>query len=192
MKKIFTLTTACIILCLVFASCKSNLSITKRHYNNGYYIAHSKGKQNSTASKEEGKIVQHKAPVSLYSIPAPAEKEMITPAEQLNNKVIIAAKTIKKENKIAPISIAKPVVNAKTGLIKYPVAKIKSGIAQNSSMTKSDDDDDDGLSLFWIVILVIVLLWAVGFLGGFLFGGLIHLLLLVALVFLILWLLHII
>jgi hypothetical protein len=190
MKKILTLTTACIILCLVLASCKSNLSITKRHYNNGYYIAHSKGKQNPTASKEEGKIVQRKASLSPYSIPASIEKEIITPAKQQNNKTIITANALKEENKVTSVYIAKPVVNAKTGLIKYPAPKIKSRASQNNSVIISDDDDD-GLSLFWIIILIIVILWAVGFLA-FGLGSLIHLLLLVALILLILWLLRVI
>ncbi len=51
----------------------------------------------------------------------------------------------------------------------------------------------EALSLLWIVILVLVILWLLGFItGGFGLGGLIHLLLLIALILLILWLLRII
>jgi hypothetical protein len=53
-------------------------------------------------------------------------------------------------------------------------------------------DDRDGLSLFWVVILVIIILWAIGFFAGWGTGGLINLLLVVALILLILWLLRII
>ena len=190
MKKIFTLTTACIILCLVFASCKSNLSMTKRHYNNGYYIAHSKGKQNPTVSKEEEGIVQRKASLSSYSIKQSAEKKATNSSKLQNANTITAASTVNPENKIAPTTITKPVVNAKTGIIRYS-PQIKSKEAKNNRLVIKDDDDKDGLSLFWIVILVIVILWAVGFLA-FGLGILIHLLLLVALILLILWLLRVI
>ena len=139
MKKVFTLTAVCTIICLVFASCKSNLSITKRHYNNGYYIAHSKGKQAATSSKEDVKIVQHKASVSPYSVLTPIEKKTIHPSEQ-NSNTIVAASTSKTENKIVSKSNKKQVVNAKTGIVLYPVAQIKSKSSGNSSIIKSDDD----------------------------------------------------
>ncbi|MBK6834313.1 MAG: lmo0937 family membrane protein [Bacteroidetes bacterium] len=51
----------------------------------------------------------------------------------------------------------------------------------------------DGLSLLWIVILVLLILWALGLIsGGFGLGGFINILLVIALILLILWLLRII
>jgi hypothetical protein len=52
---------------------------------------------------------------------------------------------------------------------------------------------DDALSLLWIVIVIILILWLLGFaLGGLGLGGAIHILLVIALILLILWLLGII
>ena len=51
----------------------------------------------------------------------------------------------------------------------------------------------DVLSLFWIVILILVITWLVALLtGGWGLGGFIYLLLVIALILLILWLLRII
>ena len=53
--------------------------------------------------------------------------------------------------------------------------------------------NDEALSLIWIVILVVLLLWLLGFIaGGFGLGPFIHLLLVIALILLILWLLRVI
>jgi hypothetical protein len=50
---------------------------------------------------------------------------------------------------------------------------------------------DDALSLLWIVILVVLLLWLLGVIaGGLGLGGLIHILLVIALILLILWLIR--
>ena len=52
--------------------------------------------------------------------------------------------------------------------------------------------ESDGLSLFWIIILVILILWALGLLsGGWGLGGFINILLIIALILLILWLLRV-
>lgn len=51
--------------------------------------------------------------------------------------------------------------------------------------------DDDGLSLFWIIILIVLILWLLGFISGN-FGGIINLLLIIALILLILWLLKVV
>jgi hypothetical protein len=52
---------------------------------------------------------------------------------------------------------------------------------------------EGALSLIWIVILVLLILWALGLLaGGWGLGGLINILLVIALILLILWLLRII
>jgi hypothetical protein len=60
----------------------------------------------------------------------------------------------------------------------------------NNLLTSSNEESEDGLSLFWIVILILLLLWLFGYI--ILSGGLINLVLALALVLLILWLLRII
>jgi hypothetical protein len=61
----------------------------------------------------------------------------------------------------------------------------------NKSNTASNNTD--GMSLFWVVILILLIFWAVGAAsGGFGLGGLINILLVIALILLILWLLQIV
>ncbi|NNM94984.1 MAG: lmo0937 family membrane protein [Bacteroidia bacterium] len=68
----------------------------------------------------------------------------------------------------------------------------------SSTLNSITDDGDnhsrgDGLSLFWLIILIILIVWAIGLLaGGFGLGGLINILLVIALILLILWLLRIV
>jgi hypothetical protein len=63
----------------------------------------------------------------------------------------------------------------------------------NKANTTSINRDGDGLSLFWLVILILLILWAIGLAsGGFGLGGLINVLLVIALVLLILWLLEVV
>jgi hypothetical protein len=57
----------------------------------------------------------------------------------------------------------------------------------------STGNGDEARSLFWIVILVLLILWALGIISGsFGLGILFNLLLLIALILLILWLLRIV
>ena len=41
---------------------------------------------------------------------------------------------------------------------------------------------------FWIIIIVLLVLWALGLVSGVLLGGLVHILLAVALILLVMWL----
>ncbi|HWY37826.1 MAG TPA: hypothetical protein VNY73_04665, partial [Bacteroidia bacterium] len=73
MKKLLTLGIICIIASILFSSCRSNLFIIKRHYTNGYYIAHSNGKQTATSVKED-RIAPDRPKKTLHSINEQAEK----------------------------------------------------------------------------------------------------------------------
>jgi len=71
-----------------------------------------------------------------------------------------------------------------------PIVKLKSTF-QDKKSKQTPHSDGEALSLLWIVIVVLLILWALGLIAGE-FGGLIHLLLVIALILLILWLLRII
>jgi hypothetical protein len=71
----------------------------------------------------------------------------------------------------------------------YSLSDMKFKQQVNSSLFSSPVTSD--LSLLWIVIIILLVLWALGLIAGN-FGGLIHLLLVIALILLILWLLRII
>lgn len=78
-----------------------------------------------------------------------------------------------KSIKIIPSSISKKINNTR----------------KKMSSTRSGD----ALSILWIVILVLIILWLLGWLsGGLGLGGFIHVLAVIALILLILWLLRII
>ena len=192
MKKLITLSTICIITSLLFSSCKSNMSVTKRHYNKGYYIAHSKGKQTVTAPKEE-KVVQMKTRNTLYSVQNLPNQNIINgysnPSPVVNNTVITASNE-KNQSKVVSQKNTKQILKLKNRFITNPVVQIKHAMSETKKI--SSRDDGGGLSLFWIVILLLLILWAVGFLFFTSIGSLIHVLLVIALVLLILWLLRII
>ena len=188
MKKLLTLSTICIITSLLFSSCRSNMSITKRHYTGGYYIAHNKGKQKVTPAKEE-KTVQGKPNASVYSLQTPTEQNVQSgysvqgPVAENNATV---ASNQKRQAKTTPL---KNTDRLKRLIAINPIVQIKHIITPKKVVI---DDERRGLSLFWVVILIILILWALGFLGGYIFGGLINLLLLIAAILIVLWLLRII
>src|ERR1035437_145647 len=66
MKKLITFSAICIVASILLSSCGSNMSITKRHYNNGYYVSYSDGKQAVFTPKE--KEVQSKTSEALNSV----------------------------------------------------------------------------------------------------------------------------
>jgi len=74
-------------------------------------------------------------------------------------------------------------------VVENTSSKIKDAV-NNSKESISQARSESGLSLLWIVILVVLILWLLGFLVGL--GDIIHLLLVVALILLILWLLGVI
>jgi hypothetical protein len=186
MKKLFMFTTACMIIGILFSSCKSGMSITKRHYNKGYYIARSSGMQADVASR------QNKMRPSVFSMPKPEEGNKIFSNKQneMEARGIISPSDRKT-------LFQKDIVQAK----KHPTyTSLFAGEKKPSKVNSTFSDvqkimvasSGEGLSLLWIIIVVILVLWAVGYLaGGFGLGGFINLLLLVALILLILWLLRI-
>lgn len=194
MKKHHGFSAIIIITCILFSSCGSNMSIIKRHYNNGYYMAFSEYKQTSHTSKDEEKVVQTKTQEPLNSIQFKAERNIkngdfgqnIMP----NNNDVPAINAQMQGKVISPQSI-RQTIKQKTTFIKNRVAQIKH-VLNETKKIKKNSVEGEGLSLFWIVILVILVLWALGFAGGFLLGGLINLLLVIALIGLILWLFRVV
>jgi hypothetical protein len=183
MKKIITYTMLCLIAILLLPSCKGKMGITKRHYTKGYYVSHTKGKNNAVASKTLPKNVgsDNISSMSVLSTVAKENKTELVPQPKENT--MASAFSVKKEN-----TNLTPMPAYKNTTIAKPITEFKKLVL----IPRTSAGDGEGLSLFWIVILVIVLLWAFGFLaGGFGLGGLINILLVVALILLILWLLRV-
>jgi len=195
MKKLIKYSAICIIAIagVLFSSCGSNMSVTKRHYNKGYYIARSNGKQ-TKLTKEEGKTVQGKTRQTLYSIQNLEEQNVISgysgQSPLKDNKLIVASNK-KMQRKVISQPGKRQTLKQNAIIFRYPAVQIKQALSETKKVSGSSSDRD-GLSLFWIIILVILILWAIGFWGGgFGLGALINLLLLVALILFILWLFRI-
>ena len=192
MKKIITFSAICIIASILFASCGgSYVSITKRHYNNGYYIVYNKGRQAVSTPKEEGKVSQTKISTPVYNpINMSEQNTMGQYSEQSikTNNTIIAASNEKVQPDAISQQDSKQTSEPKIKIIKNPLVQINRALPE--SVKSNGPSKGNGLSLFWVVILVILILWAFGL--GFGVGGLINVLLVIALILLILWLLQIV
>lgn len=173
---------SCLAGLVLISSCGTHNTLIKRHYMKGYYVAKQKDKQQATTTVASNKEVKHDEDITanLHATLAPQEVNEPILASRTDKEILPTMKKVryhKAESQNAHRTISKPDVQLKEMVqLKKPVSS-----------------DSNGLSLFWVVILIIVILWAIGFLaGGFGLGGLINLLLVVALILLILWLLRII
>ncbi len=192
MKKLITYGALCTIAAILFSSCMSNLSITKRHYTGGYYVDYSKGTQAGTitAAREE-KTSQPK--VSIPSTPEQVPATNTITVEPIKT----TANVIQQSNKRmqAKIRVQKSAMNEsnqKTNALESVIIPNKP-VLDEAPASVSDDSGARALSLLWLVIVIILILWLIGILaGGFGLGGLINLLLLIALILLILWLLRVV
>ena len=195
MKKIITINIFCLLIIAFVSSCGTNSSITKRHYTKGYYVSHNKAKHKVVAGNKESKIVHQMTNETTALIPS---KEIVKENSSNGDEV---ASEVKNKSPLVASSSNKPVFNKRYGAAKSliksaPGLKIfPSKESKHSFFSKSRPvaSDGSGLSLLWIVILVLLILWALGLIsGGFGLGGFINILLVIALILLILWLLRII
>jgi hypothetical protein len=192
MKKLITLSIL-FVLTSIFVSCKSS-SVMKRRYNKGYYVhhaaRHSEPKAIETAANTKTPLV--KAPVVTEQVKAATvTKPIVQPSANLTAEANKSAntKTVAKEN------------TSKTGLTKNSVKVIPTAFSQKRQLqllkelvvkAKSGDPADDALSLLWILILVLLILYLLGFaFNDYGVGSAIHILAVVIVVLLILWLLRI-
>lgn len=184
MKKIKLLSLAVFCGGLFFTSCSSNLTIVKRHYKPGYYV--STGKTRAQTAQPENLAARQEAPPAV-SPDSVTGSSMQSSAEITANPVRVSPvkglhKTVphlKKSSSAPKLHTLQPAHNLKAFHKKAAFKK-----------TERTASDSEGLSLLWIVILLVLILWALGYAGGV--GSLINLLLLVALILLILWLLRVI
>lgn len=178
---------------IILSSCGSSTSITKRRYNKGYYVSHSPNK-NSTKTTAKAKTQGVKADEPLKVMDStPEQTANISQTDKTTAP--ITANTTKSAAK-AKQSRANTNTNS-TNLVPFaksapaelsvlqPFKSIDKAVDQKLSASS-----DDGLSLLWIVIVVLLVLFFLGVINGSL-GGLVYILLVVALVLLILWLLRV-
>lgn len=187
MKKLFTLVVISVLASFVLSSCSS--TFTKRKYRKGYYVSknHKPRDTKETVTRHEDKKPVTSVPALVMPELAKAEAAKVPATTE--NKSASAPVTSKQTTSKNSMSGKKlPALALSDISVKHPVKTIDTAI--NKYKLNAHDGESDGLSLFWIVILIILILWALGLISGS-FGFIINVLLLVALILLILWLLRI-
>ncbi len=195
MKNLIKLSTLFIATSMLFASCESNLSLTKRHYTSGYYIDYTKN--TSITPKSTDKVAQTPATNVTIVANSPAKQNTESKNAVSIIKPKIASVTTTAKSLLPKINL-QPVIkpNAINGFITINSQPREANPILAESPTTTDrvmDRGDRALSLIWLVIVIILIIWLIGLIaGGFGLGGFINLLLLIALILLILWLLRVI
>jgi len=174
------------VICLSFVSCGPT-GILKRHYTKGYYVAHKKQLRSPVLQPNRTEV----ADISARNVGTVSKTEAAYPFRDPTAKILTCQADVKHPVKTIPYKNFTTVHTTPVIWNTRMAAKIGQGLYQSETLRAHTSSDV--LSLLWIVIVVILILWLIGFLlGGFGLGNLIHLLLVVALILLILWLLRII
>jgi len=173
------------VFCLMAAIMVSSCGIMKNNdFSTQKYTNFKKGK--STVNIKQVNIEKKNA--DLYPVVSDKKElaENIAVADGGNSQTIKTSNPEIKNGTIKPMTHINIIPKVK---IK-PTSSFAMNRLVNRTNTTSYNTDGHGLSFFWIVILVVLIIWALGL--GFGLGGLINVLLVIALVLLILWLLEVV
>jgi hypothetical protein len=197
MKNLVQLLAVILLAAFVLPSCNSSLSITKRRYNKGYFVHHNGGSHHlkrsassavaaAASTREAAKQQPATKPAEVFHatdfVKVPAQAE---PAVRKNDILTASAHSAKSLSKAEKKDLRAQAVEL---AVKHPVKAIKK-VGQLSK----DATGDKALSMLWVLIVVILVIYLIGLLLGWAGDNqLFHLLGLIALVLLILWLLRII
>ncbi|MEO6304903.1 MAG: hypothetical protein ABIP51_17210 [Bacteroidia bacterium] len=178
----------------IFSSCSKHMSITKRKYTKGYYVNHSHKRSDVKIQPTVASIKPETSKTEQHVI-LKHDKEIITTNQETEFPLTAA------------VTRSEPKTNSQNLNTKYNNTKINSNFYKvkrlDSFPTKiysayinkklSGDASDEALSLVWIIIVIILLVYLLGLvLDGFGLGWAIHILALIALILLILWLLRVV
>lgn len=191
MKKLITYGIAALAIGILFSSCMSNMTLTKRHYTKGYYIDYAKNVPNRLVSNKETKVVMAKPTAPFSTIqPIVKQNKAVVYSNNRTSRIVLTPGDKRTEHATIVKGIIASSAQQKIEIIDR--FKEQSIYAPSAALSISDDSPHrQGLSLFWLVILIVLILWALGVLVGGI-GSIIYLLLVVALILLILWLLRIV
>lgn len=196
MKRIITYAALFLVPAMLLTACGTGKSLTQRHYNNRYYIGMSKAESTETSeirNVEKDEKVNSTSSSALFEEAVQHEEVTVyydtNPTELANETTQVEEKESRKLNIPSLINTS---TDERKLVDQYSVSKLKNTIT-SKKQSANYDRSGEALSLLWIVILILIILWAFGFaFGGVSTGGLIHLLLVIALILLILWLLRVI
>ncbi|MCC6691284.1 MAG: hypothetical protein IT235_07095 [Bacteroidia bacterium] len=195
MKKLIASILVFATLSAILLSCKhnANLAITKRHYRNGYYVEHrlpvKKFEVNEAKAEQPVKQLPDLEAISLFGnrknlsgTIASENKAAIKQKNSLQSIHSIAVLPTKASKKITPDKVIEKVQIEKQN--NY----------SDSRMELLKRSSGGGHSLVWVIIIVLLVLWALSyFMGGWGIGaGWLSLLIVLAVVLLILKLLGVI
>jgi hypothetical protein len=193
MKRIIIWSLNLIVVTFLFSACSQKLGLTKRHYNKGYYVESTKQITTGDITLKQKAVLKSKTEIKNSVLSEPfnnksilsdiGKSRAVKPVKEINCQPLVKINSNTKNHSL----VVKKSVSEK---IKDLKSKSTTFELNNNLLTSSNEDSEDGLSLFWIVILILLLLWLFGYI--ILSGGLINLVLALALVLLILWLLRII
>lgn len=192
MKNLFKIIILAILTSIVISSCKQ-VSVIKRKYNKGYYVSHShkhpEVKSESSTTSSVLKKPEYLKPIAITSLRLP---NSTTPVKEYvpTASVVTPLKTVGTYH---PANEMKNLMSSRNSFKEVslmPVKLFSNGTIKNLT---ASHEGHDALSLLWIIIVIILIVWLLGFLfDGFGIGWGIHLLAVIALILLILWLLRII
>ncbi len=180
---------------LLLSSCANKLSLMKRKYTKGYYVSHS---HKAGAPKEQAvAFLKEKNAISELKLKTSSEAPELKRTRDNEGRILVlndnSTKTSLAENKTVLIEKKKYVA-----LTQFTFKSLEKIAPKPLHKKIAMRDPNAGLvaatlSLFWIVLVIILILYLLGIVfDGFGVGNLIHLLAVIFLVLLILWLLKIV
>jgi Flp pilus assembly protein TadB len=190
----------------LLTSC-GNMTFTKRHYNKGYYVdlGLNQGVKNNKVKDQEKrqnkvKIIEEtkQNEVFLAEINNSSNYEQENVSASVNDGFQNIAPAVEKTTYEKSVKIEGSKNSNETSSFtklkdKAQNLRLFSKVNKMQKKAMKSPASGEAHSLLWIIVVVILILWLIGFLfGGFGVGNLYNLLLLIALILLILWLLRII
>jgi len=169
---------------LIFSSCNSALSITKRKYMKGYYVHHSTAANAASAAKSQTKKRKHPSektsPAPEQPVPETAKTLQDDAPNTMSDRISLP-QTAKKNVSLIELSPSTFITN--------PVQSFK----QLKKHIEASPSAGEALSMLWLLAVILLVVYLAGLLlDNFGAGWIIHLLLVAALVVFLLWLLRII
>lgn len=192
MKKIIISPILFIAVCLLFSSCAQDFSgnaISKRHYRSGYHIALNNNKPVESKMIQSKKFIPDAFTLAVEEIKETTNDNVVENERSLNVEELPLVASATTDNSKQGTN-ATTTVPQKAKAIKT-LLKNSSKIKETVSSVKDVKKGHRNGGLIWTIIVILLILWLLGFIiGGF--GGLLYLLLVIALVLLILKILGII
>lgn len=198
MKKLITLSIIFVLTSIVLISCKSS-SVMKRRYNKGYYVHHNSGHGDAKPAKQQSTNLVMKSPVVTEKL---AEAQQAKTRSESSSAITAAVEQpAVAANHPANRAVKESAPASSNKLTKGSVKVLPTAFSHKKQLqlikdlkqkALSGDSADDALSLLWILILVLLIIYLLGFaFDDYGVGAAIHLLALIIVILLILWLLRI-